>query len=74
MAEENKTAVLAEEDYIAGMKYKDIAAKYKVSLNTVKSWKKGMHGIEKGAHKIIKRVHTKIRMQARVLIMEKRKH
>lgn len=30
---------LAEKDYKNGMKYKDIAAKYGVSLNTVKSWK-----------------------------------
>ncbi len=30
----------AERDYMAGMKYKEIAAKYDVSLNTVKSWKK----------------------------------
>lgn len=29
----------AELDYINGMKYKDIAAKYGKSLNTVKSWK-----------------------------------
>ena len=29
----------AELDYIKGMKYKDIAAKYGKSLNTVKSWK-----------------------------------
>lgn len=29
----------AEQDYIAGMKYKDIAAKYGVALSTVKSWK-----------------------------------
>ncbi|MDU1340225.1 terminase small subunit [Clostridium butyricum] len=43
---------LAEEDYINGMKYKEIAEKYNVSINTVKSWKtrykwckdkKGMH-------------------------------
>lgn len=43
---------LAEEDYISGMKYKEIAEKYNVSINTVKSWKtrykwckdkKGMH-------------------------------
>ncbi len=43
---------LAEEDYINGMKYKEIAEKYDVSINTVKSWKtrykwckdkKGMH-------------------------------
>ena len=30
---------LAEEDYINGMKYKEIAEKYNVSINTVKSWK-----------------------------------
>lgn len=50
---------LAEQDYMNGMKYKDIAAKYEVSLNTVKSWKT-RHGWnkkgctqkkKKGAHK-----------------------
>ena len=30
----------AEQDYMAGMKYKDIADKYGASINTVKSWKK----------------------------------
>nr|DAR58754.1 MAG TPA: Terminase small subunit [Caudoviricetes sp.] len=30
---------LAELDYIGGMKYKDIAKKYEISVNTVKSWK-----------------------------------
>ena len=30
---------LAYKDYLSGMKYKDIAEKYNVSLNTVKSWK-----------------------------------
>lgn len=29
----------AEKDYMLGMKYKDIATKYGVSINTVKSWK-----------------------------------
>lgn len=29
----------AKSDYLAGMKYKDIAQKYGVALNTVKSWK-----------------------------------
>ena len=52
----NKTVYeLAEIDYVNGMKYKDIAAKYNVSLNTVKSWKtrykwtkeKGVHTKEK---------------------------
>ena len=31
---------LAEMDYLSGMKYKDIAKKYDVSINTVKSWKR----------------------------------
>lgn len=44
-------------DYEAGMKYKDIAAKYDVSINTVKSWKtrngwtRGAPTSKKGAHK-----------------------
>lgn len=44
-------------DYESGMKYKEIAEKYSVSLNTVKSWKtrhwnkKGVHTKEKCAHK-----------------------
>ncbi len=37
---EEKNYILAEADYVSGMKYKDIAAKYEVSINTVKSWKK----------------------------------
>ncbi|MGE7718086.1 terminase small subunit [Priestia megaterium] len=51
--------ILAEQDYQQGMKYKEIAEKYSVSINTVKSWKK-RHGWsrEKGAPKT-KRVHTK---------------
>lgn len=42
----------AEQDYMAGMKYKDIAEKYKTTINTVKSWKKryGWNRAE-GAHK-----------------------
>ena len=36
---ETQNYILAEKDYMAGMKYKDIAAKYGVTLNTVKSWK-----------------------------------
>lgn len=45
----------AKEDYLKGMKYKDLAEKYSVSLNTIKSWKqrykwnrKGVHTNEKG--------------------------
>lgn len=30
----------AEADYLSGMKYRDIAAKYGTTINTVKSWKK----------------------------------
>jgi Phage terminase, small subunit len=40
----------AEKDYIDGMKYKDIAAKYNVSLNTVKSWKTRYKWDRKGVH------------------------
>lgn len=42
----------AEIDYMAGMKYKDIADKYGTTINTVKSWKK-RYGWDrkKGAHK-----------------------
>ena len=36
---EAQNYVLAEQDYMSGMKYKDIAEKYGVTLNTVKSWK-----------------------------------
>lgn len=42
--------VLAEEDYMAGMKYKDIAAKYSVTINTVKSWKVRYGWNKKGVH------------------------
>lgn len=49
MAEKN---VLAEKDYVRGMKYKDIAEKYHVSINTVKSWKRRYDwNRERGAHK-----------------------
>lgn len=41
---------LAEKDYILGMKYKDIAAKYNVSLNTVKSWKQRCKWSREGVH------------------------
>jgi len=49
--------IKAEKDYVKGLKYKEIAEKYGVSINTVKSWKQ-RHGwnrnkgapSEKGAH------------------------
>ncbi|MCY9197350.1 phage terminase small subunit [Bacillus atrophaeus] len=51
--------IQAYKDYVKGMKYKDLAEKYEVSINTIKSWKK-RHGWErkKGAPSE-KRVHTK---------------
>ncbi|PRR77678.1 RNA polymerase sigma factor [Clostridium liquoris] len=49
----------AKQDYLQGMKYKNLAEKYEVSLNTIKSWvkrygwseekKKGAHKNKKGA-------------------------
>lgn len=42
----------AEQDYMAGMKYKDIAEKYGTTINTVKSWKKRYEWSRgEGAHK-----------------------
>lgn len=52
----------AKQDYLAGMKYKDIAEKYGVTVNTVKSWRK-RHGWSrtqnKGAPTKGKGVHPK---------------
>lgn len=49
---ETPNYIKAEADYIAGMKYKDIAEKYSVSLATVKSWKTryGWNRDKKGMH------------------------
>ncbi|AUN10669.1 phage terminase small subunit [Clostridium botulinum] len=45
----------AKKDYLKGMKYKDLAERYSVSLNTIKSWVKRYGWSEekkqKGAHK-----------------------
>lgn len=57
----------AEKDYLSGMKYKDIATKYDVSINTVKSWKNRydwQRGSKKGASPPEKRVHTKVKKGA----------
>lgn len=66
MAEKHE---LAKQDYLSGMKYQDIADKYGVSLNTVKSWQKrhkwsrkekGAPETEKGCTlSTSKRVHPK---------------
>jgi uncharacterized protein YjcR len=53
--------VLAEKDYVKGMKYKEIAEKYKVSLNTVKSWKKRYGWNRDRGAPSEKSVHTKKR-------------
>lgn len=59
MEKDNK-AEAAYKDYCNGMKYKDIASKYDVSLNTVKSWKQRQwKDIEKGVHTKEKSMHTK---------------
>lgn len=42
---------LAEKDYKAGMKYKEIADKYGVTINTVKSWKQRYNWSREGAEK-----------------------
>lgn len=49
----------AEKDYINGMKYKEIAEKYGVSLDTVKSWKMRYGWIRGGKKSESKSVHTK---------------
>ena len=51
---------LAYEDYIAGMKYKDIAAKYDVTINTVKSWKSRYWKDKKGCTQKKKVAHKKV--------------
>ena len=56
---------LAYQDYVNGMKYKDIAEKYKVSINTVKSWKSRKWGAPPGTrlHTKPKKVATKKKVQ-----------
>ena len=56
---------LAYQDYVNGMKYKDIAEKYEVSINTVKSWKSRKWGAppEKRLHTKTKNVATKKKVQ-----------
>ena len=49
----------AELDYASGMKYKDIAKKYAVSINTVKSWKVRNKWSRKEVHTKSKSMRTK---------------
>ena len=58
---ETQNYVLAEKDYMAGMKYKDIAAKYNVTINTVKSWKVRYGWNKKGVHTKPQKVCTQKR-------------
>lgn len=51
---------LAYEDYLAGMKYKEIAAKYEVTINTVKSWKSRYWKDKKGCTQKKKVAHKKV--------------
>ncbi|PGL14368.1 hypothetical protein CN912_06140 [Bacillus cereus] len=49
---------LAQEDYMQGMKYKDMAEKHDVSVNTVKSWKTRYKWDRKGMHTNDEKVRT----------------
>lgn len=54
----NQKHELAQEDYMQGMKYKDIAEKHEVSVNTVKSWKTRYKWDRKGVHTKDEKVRT----------------
>ena len=61
---------LAEIDYVTGMKYREIAEKYGVSINTVKSWKVRHSWDRKGdGPRKRKRAHT-MRIKARTQKMQ----
>lgn len=60
---EAQNYILAEQDYMSGMKYKDIAVKYGVTLNTVKSWKVRYKWNKKGVHTKSEKVCTQKRKQ-----------
>ena len=53
---ETPNYVLAEQDYMSGMKYADIAEKYGVTLNTVKSWKTRYKWNKKSMHTKVQKV------------------
>lgn len=65
---------LAEKDYMSGMKYKDIAEKYSVSINTVKSWRKrygwnrkGCTQNKRGAHKTQSSAYAKKKVEKKAI-------
>ncbi|MEK5212329.1 phage terminase small subunit [Bacillus sp. FSL R5-0603] len=51
--------IQAYKDYVKGMKYKDLAEKYGVSVNTIKSWKQRHGWQRKKCAPSKKSVHTK---------------
>ncbi|WP_342490132.1 phage terminase small subunit [Bacillus sp. FSL R5-0443] len=51
--------IQAYKDYLKGMKYKDLAEKYGVSINTIKSWKQRQGWQRKKGAPSKKSVHTK---------------
>ncbi|MCY8622927.1 phage terminase small subunit [Bacillus spizizenii] len=51
--------IQAYKDYVKGMKYKDLAEKYGVSVNTIKSWKQRHGWQRKKCASSKKSVHTK---------------
>jgi uncharacterized protein YjcR len=53
--------IKAEKDYVKGMKYKEIAEKYGVSINTVKSWKRSYGWVRNKGAPSEKSVRTKKR-------------
>ncbi|CUB08527.1 hypothetical protein BN2127_JRS1_00309 [Bacillus cereus] len=55
---------LAQEDYMQGMKYKELAEKYEVSVNTVKSWKTRYKWDRKGVHTKDEKVRTQKKIGA----------
>ena len=64
---------LAYIDYCKGMKYKDIAEKYSVTINTVKSWKtryKWSKDNEKGVHTKAKKVRTQKNTNEKAVVEE----
>lgn len=61
---------LAKQDYLNGMKYKDIATKYDVSLSTVKSWKARYWKDEQRVATTSKKVASKIKKVATPVVEE----
>ncbi|MEN3132935.1 P27 family phage terminase small subunit [Bacillus albus] len=65
MNPDKKLHEYAHDDYLSGMKYKDIAEKYDVSINTIKSWKRRHSWQREGASKRKKVAPQKKRVQAK---------